>query len=61
MQVNDIEQADEDRRKHQENHIWREKAITLRWNAHDFPAPYYNIPYAYLDWFKASNAQWTKK
>lgn len=53
MQVNDIEQSEEDRRKHQENHIWREKAIVLRWNAHDYPAPYYNIPYAipYLNWF----------
>lgn len=57
MQVNDIENVEDERRKDHENHIWREKAILLRWNSHDYPKPYYNVPYAipYLDWSR--NAQ----
>lgn len=52
MRLNDIEHADEQKRKNEENHIWREKADDLKWNARDYPAPYYNIPYAipYLEW-----------
>lgn len=49
MQVNDIE---DEKMNHRENHIWRKHEIVLKWNAHEYPVPYYNIPYAipYLDW-----------
>lgn len=52
MHINDIESAEDERLKERENHIWREKAIILKLNANEFPAPYYNIPYAipYVEW-----------
>lgn len=51
LQVSDIETNEDEAKNYKVNHIWREQAITLQWNAHNYPEPYYNIPYAipYLD------------
>lgn len=53
MHVNDIESVYGEKQKDETNHIWRDNTVLLTWNTHEnYPAPYYNIPFAipYLEW-----------